>query len=103
MVLDAHEFQRRFYLPILPPKFVKIRHSRFLSSRAKVKLKIHQLKTGILSEKKSKLSYAEVTKITMGIDIELCPCCKTGRMIIVLQFAANAPPIQINNKIKHRY
>lgn len=103
MTLDAHEFQRRFCLHILPPKFVKIRHSGFLSSRAKVKLKIHQLKIGILSEKKPKLSYAEVTKITMGIDIEQCPCCKTGRMIIVLQFAANAPPIQINNKIKHRY
>lgn len=103
MTLDAHEFQRRFCLHILPPKFVKIRHSGFLSSRAKVKLKIHQLKIGILSEKKPKLSYTEVTRITMGIDIELCPCCKTGRMIIVLQFAANAPPIQINNKIKHRY
>ena len=85
---------------ILPPKFVKIRHYGFLSSRAKVKLKVHQMKAGILPNKSTKLSYAEITKSQLGFDVEQCPCCKTGKMIIVLQFGANAPPKQINDRRK---
>ena len=27
-------------------------------------------------------------------------CCKTGKMKIITQFAANAPPIKINDKRK---
>ena len=102
MTLDATEFLRRFCLHILPPKFVKIRHYGFLASRAKVKLKIHQLKQGILPQKQPKLSYVEVTKITTGFDVSQCPCCKSGRMIIVMQFGANAPPLTTNicHKIK---
>jgi hypothetical protein len=65
-----------------------------------VKLKIHQLKEGILPKSTTKLSYAEITKTNLGFDVEHCPCCKTGKMIIVHQFAANGPPKQINNKRK---
>ena len=100
MTLDAHEFLRRFCLHILPPKFVKIRHYGFLSSRAKVKLKIHQLKEGKLPDKTVKLTYAEITKRQLGFDIEQCPCCRNGRMIIVMQFGANGPPPSINGKHK---
>ena len=100
MKLEPTEFLRRFCMHILPPKFVKIRHYGFLSSRSKVKLKIHQLKEGILPNKSAKLSYAEITKSQLGFDVEQCTCCKTGKMIIVLQFGANAPPKQINDKRK---
>lgn len=100
MTLDATEFLRRFCMHILPPKFVKIRHYGFLASRAKVKLKVHQMKTGILPDKSTKISYVEITKRQLGFDVEQCPCCKTGRMIIVLQFGANAPPKQINDRPK---
>ena len=100
MTLDADEFLRRFCLHILPPKFVKIRHYGFLASRVKRKLKIHQLQHGILPKKKEKASYAEITKNQLGFDLEACPCCKKGRMIIVMQFGANAPPKQINDKRK---
>jgi hypothetical protein len=85
---------------ILPPKFVKIRHYGFLSSSAKVKLKVYQMKAGILPNKSAKLSYAEITKSQLGFDVEQCTCCKTGKMIIVLQFGANAPPKQINDRRK---
>jgi hypothetical protein len=101
MVLEANEFLRRFCLHILPPKFVKIRHYGFLASRVKMKLKIHQMKQGKTTEKTAKLSYVEITKNQLGFDLEACPCCKTGRMKIVLQFGANAPPKQINDKRKH--
>ena len=100
MKLEPTEFLRRFCMHILPPKFVKIRHYGFLSSRAKEKLKIHQLKEGILPKNTTKLSLAEITKTNLGFDIEQCPCCKTGKMIIVQQFAANAPPKHINDKRK---
>ena len=100
MTLDATEFLRRFCLHILPPKFVKIRHFGFLSSRVKIKLKIHQLKTGILPSNTGKLTNAEVIKLTIGFDIEQCPCCKSGRMVIVMQFGANGPPPTINDKRK---
>jgi hypothetical protein len=79
---------------------VKIRHYGFLASRVKIKLKVHQLKLGILPEKTSKLTHAEVIKITTGHDVEQCPCCKSGRMIIVMQFGANGPPPSINDKRK---
>ena len=100
MTLEADEFLRRFCMHILPPKFVKIRHYGFLASRVKLKLKIHQLKIGILPAASTKISYLEIAKNVMGFDVEQCPCCKTGRMIIVLQFAANAPPKNIKNKSK---
>ncbi|MEN2436712.1 hypothetical protein AAH994_14945 [Weeksellaceae bacterium A-14] len=58
------------------------------------------MKQGILPEKCEKPSYAEVIKTRLGIDVEQCPCCKTGKMIVVLQFGANAPPIVINDKRK---
>ena len=59
-------------------------------------------------EKKSNLNYKEITKNQLGFDIYQCPCCKTGRMITVLQFGANAvlvnmpnpPPINIQHKRK---
>lgn len=100
MTLDTTEFLRRFCQHILPPKFVKIRHYGFLASRVKRKLKIYQMKYGILPDKTSKQSYVEISKNHLGFDVEQCPCCKTGKMIIVLQFGANAPPKQINDKRK---
>jgi len=111
MTLEAKEFLRRFCLHILPPKFMKIRHYGFLASRVKQKLKIEQMKQGVLpphKDKQSNLNYKEITKNQLGFDIDQCPCCKTGRMITVLQFGANAvlvnmpnpPPITIQQKRK---
>ena len=97
MTLEAGEFLRRFCLHILPPRFVKMRHYGILSSRTKQKLKIEQIKQGILP-KKEKSDYKAIAKTQLGFDVEQCPCCKTGKMIIVLQFGANSPPIKINDK-----
>lgn len=96
MTLDTNEFLRRFCMHILPPKFVKMRHYGFLSNRGKEKLKIEQLKSGKIRMDKTKIDYKEITKTKLGFDLDACPCCKTGRMITILQFAANAPPIKIN-------
>lgn len=104
MTLNAGEFLRRFCMHILPPRFVKIRHYGFLASRVKQRLKIEQMKRGITPQKDkaihSKSDYTEIAKARLGFDITTCPCCKTGRMVIVLQFGANAPPIMAINKHK---
>jgi Putative transposase/Transposase zinc-binding domain len=108
MTLEAKEFLRRLCMHILPPKFMKIRHYGFLASRVKQKLKIEQMKQGVIphKEKQSNLNYKEITKNQLGFNIDQCPCCKIGRMITVLEFGANAvlvnmpnpPPITIQNK-----
>jgi|LauGreDrversion4_2_1035121.scaffolds.fasta_scaffold55600_3 hypothetical protein len=100
MVLDANEFLRRFCLHILPPKFVKIRHFGFLASRVKEKIKIHQMKMGDLPKKTEKLSYVEIWIKQIGFNPQECPCCKTGKMHIVTQFGANAPPVNFNENSK---
>lgn len=97
MTLESNEFLRRFCMHILPPKFVKMRHYGFLSNRGKEKLKIEQLKLGKIRIEKVKVDTKEITKTKLSFDIDACPCCKSGRMITILQFAANAPPVKIND------
>lgn len=99
MVLDAGEFLRRFCMHILPPKFVKMRHYGLLASRNKQKLKMLQLKMGIIPIKKVKADWKEITKTKLNFDIDACPCCKTGKMIRILSFDANAPPIDFIKKL----
>ncbi|HNF63917.1 MAG TPA: IS91 family transposase [Rhodocyclaceae bacterium] len=89
MTLDATEFIRRFCLHILPPGFVKIRHFGFLANRAKKKLKTHQMVTGTLPQLTQKIVTSEGSSAFKPLT---CPCCKTGRMITILVFGANAPP-----------
>jgi hypothetical protein len=108
MALDSREFLRRFCLHILPPKFMKIRHYGFLASRVKKKLKIEQMKQGVhlQSRMSQRLDFKSITKNKLGFDIEQCPCCKTGRMVTVLQIGANTdlvslpnpPPVKIKKK-----
>ena len=99
MTIEAEEFLRRFCMHILPPKFMKIRHYGILASRTKPRLKMQQMKMGVLIVKKEKQDWKEITKTRLGFDVEACPCCKTGRMIRVMSFDANAPPLKINNRL----
>jgi Putative transposase/Transposase zinc-binding domain len=102
MTLEAHEFIRRFCLHILPPKFVKIRHYGFLASRNKPALRAYQLKEGIVLQIKEKAKirdgWKEITREKLGLQIEQCPCCKTGTMVRLLNFDANAPPMELLKK-----
>jgi hypothetical protein len=93
MTVDAEEFLRRFCLHILPPQFVKMRHYGLLASRNKLKLKMLQLKMGIISIKKETTTWKEITKTKLDFDVDACPCCKTGKMIRIMSFDANAPPM----------
>lgn len=92
MDLEAEEFLRRFCLHILPSRFMKIRHYGILASRVKPKLRMYQMKMGVLVQNLEKANWKEITKTKLHFDVDACPCCKTGKMIRIQSFDANAPP-----------
>ena len=93
MTLSSGEFLRRFCLHILPRGYMKIRHYGILASRMKPRLKALQVKLGMVKTSKEPADYKHITLTRMGFDIDQCPCCKNGRMVRILSFSANAPPI----------
>jgi len=93
MKLTAGEFLRRFCLHILPPGFMKIRHYGILASRVKPKLKIQQMKMGIILVPKVKHDWRVITKTRLNFDVTACPRCKEGKMIRIHSFQAHGPPL----------
>ena len=89
---DAHEFIRRFLLHVLPDGFMRIRHFGFLANRSKKQalaqcrrlLKIE----AALPEIPKKSAHDLLLELT-GIDLNRCPSCYRGTMIVV----AELPPI----------
>ncbi len=86
MSLHAHEFIRRFLLHVLPKKFVKIRHYGLFSSRSK-KITLETcrkiLKVSCESHRKNVESWKELLLRVSGIDIDCCPVCGKGTMIVI--------------------
>jgi Putative transposase/Transposase zinc-binding domain len=97
IVLDAHEFIRRFLLHVLPDGFMRIRHFGFLANRSKKQalaqcrklLKVDSILTPI-----PELSTKELLLNLTGIDLSRCPCCKQGMMVVVgeLSPTLSSPP-----------
>ena len=102
MTLDSEEFLRRFCLHILPPKFTKIRHYGILANRYKPLLRRYQYSLGIISAKQEKTSWKEIAQTKLNFDVDKCPCCKTGTMIRIQSFDANAPPLKLIAQIKNQ-
>jgi hypothetical protein len=92
MTVTAEEFLRRFCLHILPLGFRKIRHYGFLASRNKPSFRKHQFMQGIIVIQEPKKDWKQVSKEKLNYDVEVCPCCKTGKMIRIMSFDANPPP-----------
>lgn len=86
MTLDAHEFIRRFLTHVLPDRFMRIRSFGFLANSCKTK-KIQQIlellgqESAITTRKKE--SADELMLRLTGIDINLCPKCKTGKLLTI--------------------
>ena len=84
MVLHAAEFMRRFLLHVLPHGFVKIRHFGMLASRCKkTNLEICRRLLHVLTavtRPAEKETWVELLKRVKGIDLELCPKCKMGKI-----------------------
>jgi hypothetical protein len=102
MTLNAIEFLRRLCMHILPKGSRKIRYFGIIASILKPKLRLQQMVMGIniRCTNAKKLSFKQIAKEQLNFDIEQCPCCKTGKMIIVQQFGANTPPIAIIDRRK---
>jgi len=84
VTLDCHEFIRRFLMHVLPKGFVKIRYYGILASRNKKTLLVLCIKLTNTIEHKSKLknlNKVEILFVLYKIDINLCPCCKIGKLI----------------------
>jgi hypothetical protein len=79
ITLDGVEFLRRFCLHILPKKFVKIRRYGVYSSRYKaIALKLKPKTIGSLTRDKE-TALERLLRVT-GLDVTLCPVCKTGKL-----------------------
>ena len=85
---------------ILPKGFRKIRHYGFLASRNKPRLRFQQYKMGIKAVKSEKMDWKQLCMEKLNFDAERCPCCKTGKLMRILSFSANAPPSKM--QIRHR-
>jgi len=86
MAIQATEFIRRFLLHVLPKGFMKIRYFGFLSHSVKKEL-IPLLRRlidplAILPEKITETIPEMMLRLT-GTDINCCPKCKKGRMVII--------------------
>jgi hypothetical protein len=82
MTVDATEFIRRFMLHILPSGFRKIRHYGILSSRYKSeKITLCRKLLGMTALQVGQSSTTlELLQKLLGLDFDLCPCCKLGHL-----------------------
>jgi len=85
--LEAEEFLHRFSLHILPAGFMKIRHYGILSSRSK-SAALTCARVSLEAEipetpKIDSFSVYEWLVKLYGIDVRVCPKCKTGKMILI--------------------
>ena len=96
MTLSATEFLRRFCLHILPPHFVRLRHYGILSSRNKTKslADARQDLSIYAPEKPQTTDWKILLEQVIGLDVDACPCCKTGSMQTIRTFGkARSPPV----------
>ena len=96
MKLDGSEFIRRFLLHVLPKGFCKIRYFGIFASRTRKTLleKCREaLGKTIAKSKFTGLSWQAALLLTSGIDVHICPACKSGKMELYLLFKSyRAPP-----------
>lgn len=99
MTLDGIEFLRRFCQHILPSGFVRIRYYGLLSATRKEDFRNLQIGMGIppspVNKKKNRKTWKEICRDYLKFDPDLCPHCKTGRMILLERFTPlRGPPLQ---------
>ncbi len=90
LTLDAQEFIRRFLLHVLPEGFMRIRHFGFLANRTK-KHALSQCRkllgvSPAVPEVPKKSAQELLCELT-GIDLNRCPRCHKGTLIVVAQLS----------------
>jgi Putative transposase/Transposase zinc-binding domain len=83
MILDAHEFIRRFLLHVIPKGLMRVRHFGFLANRSKQRLSTCRQLLGLLPAlpKPPQPSTHELMLALTGIDLTRCPRCRKGTLI----------------------
>lgn len=88
MSISHAEFLRRFEQHILPYRFVKIRHAGYLSTRGRTE-RIKEILSNLKLPPpmpKIQIPNAMRLQIQTGRDINICPDCKIGILILVSSF-----------------
>jgi len=91
--LDAQEFIRRFLLHVLPDRFVKIRYYGILAQRSRKDL-IRECRAllGVLPQDidttEIPTDWHELYRMVTGEDLNICPFCGKGRMILIEEIPA---------------
>jgi hypothetical protein len=105
MQLDVPEFIRRFLLHVLPKGFVRIRHYGLLANRNR-KQKIARCRDLLAAprpEEATQQTRREKLLKLIGVDIERCPACRAGRMVIVAEigrpsrFTLHSRRVEVND------
>jgi hypothetical protein len=101
MALEAAEFIRRFLLHVVPDRFVRIRHFGLLANRTRT-AKLARCRQLLAALPATPLGPPEPVAALMlrltGIDIERCPVCRQGRLLVVALLPPTpAPSVAITN------
>lgn len=93
MTLDAVDFLKRFLLHVLPKGFMRVRHYGFLANNVKAKaLKSCRRLLGVADPSGPVAEhYLELLQRLTGVDVTLCPICKSGHMARKHKLAATTP------------
>jgi len=88
--LTLEEFARRFLQHVLPKGFAKIRHYGILSNKAK-KIHITNILLFFERRKASKTKFDPISHILekYGVNLLICPLCKTGKLHRKLEIPPN--------------
>lgn len=85
MCVSIAEFLRRFQLHFLPRRYVKIRHYGYLQNHGKTK-RLNAVRQQLQLQPlppKINIPVAQRMLEQYGTDIDLCPQCKKGRLLLV--------------------
>jgi len=89
MSLDAVEFLRRFLLHVLPKGFVRVRYYGFLANRhraeklARARKFLDGAKSSSVNDDVSELKQTDGMLQQQVEELELCPECKLGRLLLI--------------------
>jgi hypothetical protein len=100
MTIKADEFIRRFLLHVLPARYVRIRHFGLLANRKRKEAialcrEILGTEKIITKDSNKKETWQEQLLRICGIDVNVCPVCKKGRMFrveLLFPCRCNSPP-----------
>jgi hypothetical protein len=85
--LEVDEFIRRFLLHVLPGGFVRIRHYGLLANRSRRQkiARCRELLSASDPKQPDKQTVSEKLLRLTGVDIQRCPECQKGRMVVVAE------------------